>query len=77
MFPLFTVVLQMRQICIGGRELYLFTHVDGLCWWVSYRQGTQSLSNAAALPCCVTPTMLFFVPPGVLGLTSIKGDSGG
>lgn len=45
------------------RELYLFTHVDGLCRRVGHRQRSQSLSTAAALPCCVTPTMPFFVPP--------------
>ena len=34
---------------------------SGLCWGAGHCQWSQPLSSAAASPCCVTPTMLFFV----------------
>lgn len=58
------VFLQMLLVERCMREVYLFTHVDGLCQYVGCCQGSQPLSSAAALPCCVTPTMQVFVPRG-------------
>lgn len=66
------VVLQMCQV---GKmhERGLFIHSCGWPLSVGWLlPGSQSLSSAAALPCCVTPTMLFFVPWGA-GSDGYKG----
>lgn len=63
--------LQMLLVQRCMSEVYLFTHVDGLCSCVGYCQASQPLSSAAALPYCVTPQCCSLYP-GVLGQASIK-----
>lgn len=53
------------QFLLGERSVYppMWTGTQsGLYCGVDCCQWSQPLSSAAALPCCVTPTMLCFVP---------------